>query len=49
MFWDQMLAFLAVLYMNNNDTRVPRNQPGYVLLHRIRPVLDHLNLKFLNV
>jgi hypothetical protein len=37
---------MAMLHVVNNDNHVPRGQPGYDPLFKIRPVLDHMILTF---
>lgn len=37
------------LHLNNNQTFIPRDQPGHDSLFKIRPLIDHLNKKFSTV
>lgn len=39
---DRFKALLRCLHLNDNTTAVPRNQPGYDRLHKIRPMIDCL-------
>lgn len=39
---DRFFQILNMLHINNNDTFVPRNQPGHDPLHKIRPFFDFL-------
>ncbi|KAJ8957329.1 hypothetical protein NQ314_006579 [Rhamnusium bicolor] len=37
------------LHFNNNETMIPRNNPGYDRLHKIRPFIDSLNKNFRSI
>ncbi|XP_063216684.1 piggyBac transposable element-derived protein 3-like [Bacillus rossius redtenbacheri] len=37
------------LHFSNNEDTVPSGQPGHDRLHKIRPVINHLNAKFASV
>ena len=39
----------ANLHFNNNETQVPADQPGFDKLHKIRPIINRLQEKFLLV
>ena len=43
---DRYILILKFWHIADNDTAVPRGQPGYDSLHKIRPLLQHLNEKF---
>ena len=36
-------VLMKCLHLNDNSTMIPRGQPGYDKLHRIRPLLDIIN------
>ena len=38
---------LSHLHFNNNQTFIPRGQPGHDRLHKVRPILDRLSRVFL--
>lgn len=37
------------IHFNDNQTFIPRDQPGHDRLHKIRPVVTHLNKKFQSI
>jgi hypothetical protein len=39
---DHFKALLRCLHLSDNSKTVPRNQPGYNRLHKIRPIIDRL-------
>lgn len=43
---DRFFAILQNFHVNDNSNFIPRNQPGYDPLHKIRPFLDLLEQKF---
>lgn len=43
---DRFKSIMAMLHINNNETYVPRNEPHYDPLHKIRPYFDFLIRKF---
>jgi hypothetical protein len=46
---DWFLAILTVLHINNNETRIPRGQPGYDPMHKVQPIFNALTTRFQNV
>lgn len=44
--WELIKKFL---HCNNNDDRVPRDNPNFDILFKVRPVLTHLQNKFRNI
>jgi hypothetical protein len=38
-----------MLYVNNNETCIPRGQPGYDPMHKVKPILNALTTRFQNV
>jgi len=46
---DRFLALLTMLHLNNNDAKAARGQPAYDPLFKIRPIIDTLVTKFLDV
>jgi hypothetical protein len=46
---DRFVAILTMLHLNNNETRVPRDQSGYDPLYKVQPTLSSLIAKFQNV
>lgn len=42
-------AIRAVLHFNNNENHLPKDRPDYDRLHKIRPVIDHLNHTFSSI
>ena len=43
---DRFLAIFTMLHVNDNNTRIPRGQPGHEPTHKIKPILDHLTSQF---
>ena len=43
---DRFLAIMAFLHVNDNDTYIPRGQPGHAPLHKIQPIYEHLRRTF---
>ena len=43
------LPFLRYLHFVNNNTLVPRSQPGHNCSGKVQPVIDHLSQRFLDV
>lgn len=39
---------LSVLHVNDNELSKERGQPGFDRLHKVRPLIDQLNMNFLN-
>jgi hypothetical protein len=39
---DRFKVLLRCFHLNDNSTAVPRNQPGYDRLHKIRPLIERL-------
>jgi hypothetical protein len=46
---DRFLAILTMLHVNNNETRIPRGQPGYDPMHEVQPILNALTTRFRDV
>ena len=46
---DRYILILKFWHIADNVTALPRGQPGYDSLHKIRPLLQHLNEKFQSV
>ena len=46
---DRFLALLSMFYLNNNNAKAARGQPGYDPLFKIWPVIDTLITKFRDV
>ena len=46
---NQFQAILKFLHYNNNAQCPPQNDPAFVCLYKIRPLLDHFNAKFSEV
>lgn len=44
MFRDRFLAILSMLHLN--ESRVPREEPGYETTYKIKPILDNLRKQF---
>lgn len=42
-------AIRSVLHFNNNEQHLPREHPDHDRLHKIRPVVDHLNKTFSSI
>lgn len=45
---DRFLSILAMLHLNDNNTRIAKGQPGYDPTHKVKPVLQTLTEKFQN-
>ncbi|GFO01917.1 poc1 centriolar protein homolog a [Plakobranchus ocellatus] len=43
---DRFLAIMAFLHVSDNNTYIPRDQPGHTPLHKIQPIYDHLRYTF---
>ena len=43
---DRFSAILTMLHLNNNESYVPRGNPGHDPLHKVRPIVDHLFKQF---
>ena len=43
---DRFLSILRYFYINDNCTYIPRNQPNFDPLHKVRPFVNLLNQKF---
>ena len=43
---NRFTAILSNLHVNDNSTYIPRNEPSYDPMHKIRPFLDHLLTHF---
>lgn len=43
---DRFLAILTMLHLNDNESRIPRGQPGYDATHKIKPLLENLRQQF---
>jgi hypothetical protein len=43
---DRFLAILTMLHVNNNETHIPRGQPGYDPMHKVQPILNALTTRF---